>query len=145
MPWEAGEADCMQNTLDTESCRGNGKVASCLTFHREGVLPQDFSHSSTFVSFFILCVGRERRCVCECRCPQRPECQSPPGAGLTGSYRPPEVGASGELRSTLSHLQPSIQPSASHSLEGCSFMESQSSLCVFLLIFFLLNRSRNMS
>lgn len=65
MPWEAGEADCMQNTLDTESCRGNGKVASCLTFHREGVLPQDFSHSSTFVSVFILCVGRERRCVCE--------------------------------------------------------------------------------
>lgn len=54
-----------------------------------------------------------------------------------------------ELRFTLSHLQPSVQPSvhppASHSLEVCSFMESQASLCVFLLIFFLLNRSRNMS
>lgn len=50
-----------------------------------------------------------------------------------------------EPRSTLNHLQPSVQPPASHSLEGCSFMDSQASLCVFLLIFFLLNRSRNMS
>lgn len=127
----------MQNTLDTEGCRGNGKVTSCLTFPREGVLPQDLSHSSTFVSFFILCVGRERRCACECRCLQRPRCRSPPGAGLPGSYRPPEVGArkrtqihSSPPSAICPAVCPAICPAPSFSQPGRLFLHGQPSFLV---------------
>lgn len=36
---------CRTLWAHTAGCRGNGNVTSCLPYHREGVLPQDFFHS----------------------------------------------------------------------------------------------------